>query len=104
VLANHLILLKMFLLYVSCWSGERCADPKIEISKASPSLEGDFDLSHSKRYSVSHSIPSTTMSKRSHGVLDWNQPSAGQASWERTLWYVIQVSVMYNVADDEGKS
>jgi hypothetical protein len=70
-----------------CWRGLRVkADQQIEISKASPSLEGDFDLSRSNRYSITPSIPSTTMSKRSHGVLDWNQPAGGQSSWERTLW------------------
>jgi hypothetical protein len=29
------------------------------------------------------------MSRRSHGVLDWNKPASGQASWERTLWSVF---------------
>ena len=27
------------------------------------------------------------MSKRSHGVLDWNRRGTGTAQWERTLWY-----------------
>lgn len=50
---------------------------------------GEFEVARTHRMSITPSIPSTTMSKRSHGVLDWNRPGSGTAQWERTLWYVI---------------
>jgi hypothetical protein len=42
------------------------------------------------------------MSKRSHGVLDWNQPAGGQSSWERTLWYITRRHK--NIADQQEKA
>lgn len=84
-----------------CQIHPESADDEIEISKASPNLDGEFDLSRSHRYSATPSIPSTTMSKRSHGVLDWNQPGGGQSSWERTLWYVTPFRA---IADSQEKA
>jgi phospholipid-translocating ATPase len=41
------------------------------------------------------------MSKRSVGVLDWNQPGPGSAQWERTLWKKLEVGDLVLLRDNE---
>jgi phospholipid-translocating ATPase len=49
----------------------------------------------------SSSSPSSTMSRKSVGVMDWTKPTSGGAQWQRTLWKKLEVGDLVFLRDNE---